>query len=318
MSSTTALKTKKAVRRDDPEVFVNHVLLDICSACGADCIYCLHQAAGLTPSKLMKPEHFQAIVEILRQEKYELIYVYQSGEAFLHPQYPDFLPEIAERGMDSSTATKLFMPIKWDRLDAALERCDATDSSVEFLITIDAITQEAQSKIGPGIQTEMVKANLVRMAEMQEKHPSVRCLLDTVVNAHNEHDIDVMLAYFKELGFLRWFPKQMGYFMPYHAREQDIENIAAAEPKTDRCPARFTVRDGEIFPTVVQTRCDLGAPAISPEGDVTICCHDMLHRYRLGNVVEQGSLRTIIASEAYQTIANRGRDMSLDICQGCN
>jgi MoaA/NifB/PqqE/SkfB family radical SAM enzyme len=153
---------------------------------------------------------------------------------------------------------------------------------------------------------------------MQRRRPSLHVLLDTVVNAYNEHDLDAMVAWFKSLSFKRWFPRQMGYFMPYHARQQDIENIAAAQPKTDRCPARFTVENGEIIPAVTMTKCELGAPAISPEGDVTICCHDMLHRHRLGNVVEQSSLRNIIASDTFQQAANQGKRMSLDICQGCN
>ncbi len=302
----------------DPSEYANHVLLDICTGCGADCVYCLHQAAGLVESKLMNEETFFAIADVLQREGYELVYLYQSGESLLHPKYPDFLAGIAERGMNSSTATKLFMPIDFDRLSAALDRCDVTGQTVEFLITIDALDQDVQSKIGPGIRTDMVKANLPEMAALQAKHSSMKCLMDTVVTAHNENQVDEIAVYLRGLGFTRWFPKRMGYFMPSLARTVDLVAIAKAVPKGGENPARFSIVDGVLVPAEEQSRCDLGAPGVSPEGDVTVCCHDMLHRNRLGNIVEVGSLRKIMESEVFQRAARKGRRMGLDICKGCN
>lgn len=302
----------------DPSEYKNHVLLDICTACGADCIYCLHQAANLAPSKIMSREHFFVIADILQREGYELVYLYQSGESFLHPDYCDFIVAIAERGMASNTATKLFMPIKWDKLDAALTRCDATGKTVEFLITVDSLDQEAQDKIGPGINIERVKSNLIEMARLNEAHPHMKCILDTVVNAYNEHQIEQIEAHIKGLGFTQWFAKRMGYFMPSLARKEDLVMIGAAIPSSTEHPARFSIVDGELIPAEEQSRCDLGGPAVSPEGDVTVCCHDMLHLNRLGNVIEMGSLRDIIASDRFQKAADKGRNMGLKICRGCN
>lgn len=304
----------------DPAEYENHVSLDICTACGAKCVYCLHQAAGLARPRLMTKEVFLAMADILQREGFELVYLYQSGESFLHPAYPEFVASIAERGMNSSTATKLFMPIDFDELDAALDRCDPTGRTVEYLITVDAMTQEVQDRIAPGIHTETVRANLVEMAEMQQRHSCMKCVLDTVVNAHNENQLDEITAFIKDAGFesAYWYPKRMGYFMPRLADEDDLLTIAAAVPRSEAHAARFRVVDGRLVPYEEQHRCDLGPPAISPEGDVTVCCHDMLHQHRLGNVVEVGSLRRILASNRFGEAASKGRNMALGICQGCN
>ena len=67
-------------------------------------------------------------------------------------------------------------------------------------------------------------------------------------------------------------------------------------------------------------RCDFlfPIPAISAEGDVTICCHDMLHKLRLGNVLEEGSLRKVLRSERFQKALAAGQKGKLEICRGCN
>jgi len=302
----------------DPSAYENHIIVDICTACGADCVYCLHQAAGLATPRLMPRESFMTLVDILARERYELVYLYQSGEPLLHPDFSEFLVAVAERGMNSSTATKIFSKIDFSALDAALTRCDATGRTAEFLITIDALSQEAQDKIGPGIRTEAVKRNLAGMARLNAAHPSMKCLLDTVVNAYNEKDLGAITAFMRELGFTKWFPKRMGYFMPSLARKQDLDAIADAVPENAEHAARFSIVEGRLVPSEEQHACDLGAAVINPEGDVTVCCHDMLHKNRLGNVLEAGSVRAVLAARPFQEAAAKGRVMGLPICQGCN
>lgn len=302
----------------NPSQYDNHIILDICTACGADCVYCLHQAAGLAKPKLMPRESFFKIIDILEAEGYELVYLYQSGESFHHPNYFEFVTAVAERNMDSSTATKLFMPIDWDAFDQALARCEKTGRYVEYLVTVDALNQNAQDKIGPGIKTEAVKANLAKLAELNSKYDCMRCILDSIVHANNEHNIDEFPAYFSRLGFDTWYPRRMGYFMPSFARKEDLQAIAAVVPSSTEHPARFSIIDDELIPYEPQKRCDLGAAAVSPDGDLTVCCHDMLHINKLGNILETGSLREIMASDRFQEAANKGRNMQLPICQGCN
>lgn len=299
-------------------VYENHIIVDICTACGADCVYCLHQAAGLATPRLMPRATFMTLVEILEREEYELVYLYQSGEPLLHPNYTEFLSAVAERGMNSSTATKVFSKIDFGQLDVALARCDATGRKAEFLITVDALSQDAQDRIGPGIRSEVVKKNLAGMARLNHAHSSMKCVLDTVVNAYNEKDLDAIAAYMKELGFTTWFPKRMGYFMPTLARPQDLEAIAKAVPTSTEHAARFSIINGGLVAYEEQHACDLGPAVINPEGDVTVCCHDMLHKNRLGNVIQANSVRDVLAAPAFQAAAARGRVMGLPICQGCN
>ncbi len=311
-------KTLYRLAGRDPSRYDDHIIIDICTACGADCVYCLHQAAGLAKSKLMPRESFLKIADILHSEAYELVYLYQSGESFHHPDYFEFVAAIAERDMDSSTATKLFMSVNWEAFDQTLAVCETTGRYVEYLVTVDALDQDVQNKIGPGIRTDTVKANLEKLAELNQKYDCMRCILDTVVHANNEHEIDRFPAYFSKLGFQTWYPRRMGYFMPSFARKEDFEAIAAVVPSSKEHPARFSIIENELIPSEPQKRCDLGAAAIGPDGDLTVCCHDMLHVNKLGNILEVGSLRKIISSDRFDQAANKGRNMQLPICQGCN
>ncbi len=302
----------------NPSQYDNHVIIDICTACGADCVYCLHQAAGLAKSKLMKREDFFTIVDILQAEGFELVYLYQSGESFHHPNYFEFVEAVAKRGMNSSTATKLFMKIDWEAFDCTMAACEDTGCYVEYLVTVDALSQDVQDKIGPGIRNDAVMANLEELAKLNEKYSCMRCILDTVVHAHNEDHIDAFPKYFSELGFSKWYPRRMGYFMPSFARKEDFRAIAEVVPQSKEHAARFSIVDDKLVPYEEQKKCDLGAPSIGPDGYLTVCCHDMLHVNKLANVLEYGSMRKALASQAFQDAADKGRQMKLPICQGCN
>ncbi len=107
----------------------------------------------------------------------------------------------------------------------------------------------------------------------------------------------------------------MGYYMGYMIQQEDIDMIAVMEPKHIR--KRFSVKNGELISHKSSCRNFL-MPVIGVDGQVTVCCHDMLYHEAVWNILETGSLNTIIGSNDYKTKVNLGRKMRLPICKGCN
>lgn len=292
------------------------VLIDICTACGARCLYCLHQHGNLGKRQLMNKDVFMQIADILAREKFKLVLLYMSGEPFLHPDLPDFVVALTERGMDISIATKLHVPIDFEHLDKALCHADLTGRKVQLLVTVDTLRADTQRKIAPGIDTTRVRNNLAIMAKLRDQHRSLTPECTTVVNRCNEEQLEEIRSGLADLGFKSWCPRQMGYYMGYMATQEDLTIIRDFEPRNSTYRARFQIKNGKLVSFM--KRCDPGPPAITPEADITVCCHDMLHILKLGNVLQEGSVRRILASETFRKTADAGRRMKLSICKGCN
>ncbi len=291
------------------------VLLDTSTVCTARCVYCVHQRNKLGKPQLISKDIFRKVINILAQER-KFVYLYQSGDPFLHPDIVEFIISVALNGMDSSTATKLYMPIDFEKLDRGLGLCDATGKKAELLVTLDSFNLDKLKLIAPGINLLRVKGNLSELAKLQ-KHSSFKVVFTTVVNRYNEDDLNEIKNTLLEYGFKIWSPKQMGYYMPYVATQDDINAITDALPRNPKYRARFDVWDGKIV--AKNPKCDtIQPPVITPNGDVAICCHDMLHKQVQGNILKEGSLRKIMQSRIYKQSIIAGRRMELDICQGCN
>ena len=266
--------------------------------------------------RLMSNEAFTRIVDVLAREGFQRVYTYLSGEPFMHPDIYEFIAEVAEHGMSSSTATKLSVPIDFDRLDRALARADAAEGKAQFLVTVDSFRQETLRRIAPGISLDRVESELTECAELRERHKSATFVFDTVVNRYNEGELDEIRSTLAELGFTSWYPKQMGYYHSRFANDEDVSTIADAVPENVEYRARFEVADNEIV--CRKESCRIGACVIGPEGEDTLCCHDMLYELNFGNVLKEGSLRRIMASRAFREAFAAGRKMKLEICKGCN
>ena len=113
------------------------------------------------------------------------------------------------------------------------------------------------------------------------------------------------------MGALTWGVKAMGYYKLHELTPEQREEVMKVAPKSSRFNSRVHCEP--------EKGCKyLATPTISPEGNVSICCHDMLEEYNTGNVIEVGSMRKIVESEAFLSIQRQGRARSLPMCKGCN
>ena len=292
---------------DDP-------LIDISTGCSAKCRYCLHQYKNIAPSRIMDRAVFYNIIGIIAKEGLKRVYLYMSGEPVLHPLFYDFLHTTTIFKIVPNVASKL--PVLFDSRgmeDILFE----TEVPIEFDITVDSIDRETQKKIAPGLNTEVVLENIKRVAELRKRYSNkFKVNVITVVNRYNEDNLHSLKSYFNNLG-LPWAPKSMGFYMGYKVDDGDVKNISDLATRWNMRKRRFKIIGGKIVSN--KKKCgSMLKPAISVDGDVSICCHDMLFEINAGNILKEGSLKKIISSDKYQKLYKAGRKMNLHICKGCN
>lgn len=288
------------------------VLVDICTSCSAKCKYCLHQYRNMVPGKMMSKEVFYKIIDILTKEKYFHMCPYLSGEPLLHPQYWEFMTLASNAGIMTNTASKLYFDIDKKKM---ISTFSSLSSPMHFDITIDADNQDIQNKIAKNINNDKVYENLKTLVSSIDQAP-VSVSVITVVNAFNEDRLQKILEMIHKCGVKMWHPKSMGYYMGYKIQQEDKDTIACMEPKWN-IDKRFSIKNGEI--TSYKLTCEsFLVPVIGVDGQVTICCHDMLYQEAAWNVIDTGSLDAIVYSKEYRAKINLAMKLGLSICKGCN
>lgn len=276
------------------------VLFDISSACPARCRYCLHQSLGLASNRFVSLDNARAILDILSKENFRYVYLYMSGEPTCHPQFIDLVKLLPPRGITGNVATKLTVPIPWGLLKGM---------PIVLDVTVDSLQQESQHHIAPGIRTEVVLRNL---AELKGILPMT---VTTVVNRYNEDELPSLADYFRKRG-IPWRAKPMGYYMGSHITQEAVKQAEDLLPRNPRYAARFKIENGKVISRV--ERCPFGDPAISADGSVTVCCHDMLFEIETGNMLKAGSLLRVLNGGLYRKFRKLGNERKLSICRGCN
>jgi len=287
-------------------------LLDITTVCTARCIYCFHQYKKLAPKKHMERCVFQGIVDILRREGFRFIHLYMSGEPIYHPEFYDFLEIITQAGIAVDIASKLPAPLDFEKLKFVLEKSPVR---VSWLLTVDGATQDVLSKVAAGLRVNTVVANLEGLRRLYELPFGMGVRASTVVNAFNVKSLSSIRILMRRVG-IPWEPKCMGSMSGNLATSEDIEHLGSIAAGGKFKPSRFKVVDGCIVPN--NKKCQMLKPAISVDGNVSICCHDTLFQVNAGNVLEAGSLRNILNSEKYKRLRKAGTNRTLPICNNCS
>lgn len=286
-------------------------MIDVCSACTAKCKYCLHQYRNFVKGRMMDAEKFIDLIDILSFEGYDYIYPYLSGEPMLNKNYWSMVSYMSYKGITSNTASKLCFKIDFAEAEQVINNLI---NPIHFDITIDADCQEVQDNISRGIDNNQVFENLKRLYEISYGK-KVTFSVVTVKNKFNENRLEKISKRISECGKFKWAVKQMGYYMGYRMTPEDMAMISEMSCSDNQ---RFSIgSDGTIKSNMKQCSSFL-KPVIGPDGEVTICCHDMLYKESRWNVFDTGSLDKIVNSAEYQALVEKGKRMELEICEGCN
>jgi hypothetical protein len=178
---------------------------------------------------------------------------------------------------------------------------------------LDAIEQKVQDTISDGTRTDVVLKNLDSVFKITRSN--IDASVTTVLTSGNQPYIDDMKKYVSKFG-IKLCTKGMGYYMSDDANQDEINEMSGMLP-TGGVRNRFMVDGGKIIGK--KTFCgSMMKPIINADGDVSICCHDMLFEEKCGNILAEGSLNKVLNSQQYKNKVKLGSDMKLGICRGCN
>ena len=300
------------------------ISVDIFTGCSCSCRYCfvhLHPIRG----RSMTPENFKALVNIFDKEEYNFVYLYNSGEPFLHPNVYEFIQQLRARKIRVNVATKFSCKMDWDRFAVAPPH--------ELLITLDSLKEEVAKRVAPGLDLSLVKENLKCLSKwFKALDQSVRPLLvfNLTVNSLNYSEIEDIHTYVHDLFVLHNLPvnfggKGMGLGFGCSTEEEVREAVKEGGFLwTDKFhEVRFRIEGGMIVPLYDERCwpngrvCDM-IPVIGWDGSLLPCCHDFFHKSSMGNVFERGSIDQILQSPEGLATLERGRKLELPICRWCN
>lgn len=291
------------------------ISIDVSSVCYADCIYCLHQRQKMITPQNIKLETARKILDIINHDSFSTIVTPLTGEAFCNPILCDILEEIAIRFQRGIVATKLIVPVYMRRLARLLQRFQHHGSTLEIAITLDSVRQSTLEKISPGIHLPTVLGNIQRLCELRSRFASLEITMQTVVTKYNETELEELRVWANAKN-ISWVAKQLQYYMASLASRENIDLIKSAYPTMKEYQVRFRWEGEKIISKI--GHCPSLNPAIALNGDLLICCMDMLVKHPVGNILEVGSIRGLLNSEKFKYLSSEADARRLSICQDCN
>lgn len=295
------------------------LIVDIYTGCPHKCYYCYPHYFDKIKTKYMPLDKYRALVDMVIAEgkKIRHILPYLSGEPILHKDFFEILSYTAQKDLSCTIATKLGLKMDFARLEKVFLDFLIHRRTLKFDITVDGLPEDIL-KNAKNIDYGIVWDNLERLSKLVNSGYGnyVKCSLRTVVTSYNENNLDLIEKRLKGLGFDGWFAKAMGYYCLFED-EVDLTEVEKLLPTNPKWRARISIEGGAV--KHMSKKCKfVGVPVISPDGQLTICCHDMMYKVNCGNIFEAGGIDVLLQSLAYKEAAALGAEKKLDICRGCN
>ncbi|MGI9372147.1 MAG: radical SAM protein [Hyphomicrobiales bacterium] len=284
----------------------NIIIIDVTNSCNLRCPVCPVTIAMNRPRGMMSLEVFKAIVDDFKGSDHKpAMYFNFSGEPTMNPKLPDFVAYAHDNGHEtflSTNATKLTRPMCEKLIKAGLGR---------VYLCMDGFSKEAQENYRVRSDFDSVKANIEMFLEVRSelgvKNPF--CVLQTLLTAYSEDQVDDMQAWAEDQGFdqIRLKTFSLGSYTTEDER-QEFGHFLPTKEEYLRHPTE-KVREICIEP-LIQT-------VVFWNGDLGLCCIDYDQMIQLPNLKEDGFLKAYRSDEA-ASARKKGYLKQFDICKECS
>ena len=278
--------------------------------CNLRCPECPSGLRSFTrPTGTADLELFRQTVDQLHSHLIYLLLYFQ-GEPYLHPHFLDMVSYASKR--------KIFVATSTNGHYLTEEKAKATVESglSEVIISVDGVTQETYQSYRVGGKLEKVKEgirNLVK-ARQAAQSTSPHIVLQFLVVAPNEHEIDAVKKMGKELGVDKVALKT--------AQIYDFEQGHPLIPSQDRYSRYRKGADGRYrIKNPLDNQCWKlwYGVEITWDGKILPCCFDKDAQYQMGDLQQQ-TFKEIWRSAPYQEFRNdllQSRS-EIDMCRNCS
>jgi len=282
------------------------IIIDVTNLCNLRCPVCPVTFAMTRPRNLMKMDVFRAIIDDFRDiESKPEIYFNFSGEPTLNANLPAFIAYATRHGHKtflSTNATKLDEPMCEKLIESGLGRVN---------LCMDGFSKEAQETYRVRSDFDKVKANIELFLATRKRlgRTNPECVLQTLLTAYSEDQVDDMTAWANDAGFdkVRFKTFSIG---SYTSDEEKQKYGHFLPTKTEyKRHVEGIVRPTCMTPTF-QT-------VVFWNGDLGLCCIDYDQMIKLPNVLDNGFMQAYLSDEAVKA-RQAGYLKKFEICQGCS
>ncbi len=282
------------------------IIIDVTNLCNLRCPVCPVTFAMTRPRNLMKMDVFRAIIDDFRDiDAKPEIYFNFSGEPTLNANLPDFIAYATKHGHKtflSTNATKLDETMCERLIEAGLGRVN---------LCMDGFSKEAQETYRVRSDFDKVKANIELFLDTRKRLGSAtpECVLQTLLTAYSEDQVDDMAAWANGAGFdkVRFKTFSIG---SYTSEEEKREHSHFLPTKTEYKRHGEGIAQPTCMTPTFQT-------VVFWNGDLGLCCIDYDQMVKLPNVLDKGFINAYLSDEAVAA-RHAGHLKQFDICQGCS
>jgi len=263
-------KARRRFRPHEVMPFAQAIHIEVTNACNLKCVMCPRTTMD-RPVGHMSRELFAKLVAELapRRAWIESVALMGLGEPFLHKD----LFALARLARDAALPN-LYTSTNVTLLDEERVNRLFADNVFDLLIcSVDGVTKQTYESVRPGQSYEIVENNMERLLaakrERGAKRPAIE--LQILLMKQTENEVEAFCE--------RWAP-MLGPTDRILVKEADtfggqVPDVRIAAQQRREPAARFACR---------QLWKDL---SIGWDGQVTVCCKDVLYKLAVGNVAEE-------------------------------
>ena len=282
------------------------IVIDVTNVCNLRCPVCPVTIAMTRRRGLMKLDVFKLIIDDFKTDAEKpAIYFNFSGEPTMNPVLPDMVAYASENGHEtfiSTNATKLEDEMCERLIKAGLSRIN---------LCMDGFSKEAQETYRVNSDFDEVKENIERFLKVRTrlgaKNPIT--VLQTLLTAYSEHQIDEMTAWARAAGFDRIRYKT--FSIGSYTTEEEKSVATRFLPTRDE----FKRHPTDLGRATCNT--PLYQTVVFWNGDLGLCCIDYDQMVQLPNIAEVGFKKAYLSKPALEA-RRKGFLKQFDICKGCS
>lgn len=285
------------------------MMIEPTNICNLRCPLCITGSKMMTRADgFMSLDHYKHLIDEMSPYLMHVT-LWSQGEPFVNKSFLDMISHTSSKGIRTMTSTNgHFLKENADRI---------VESGLSTLIVaMDGATQETYEQYRVNGKFDKVYEGMkaVTAAKKRKNSQTPVIELQFIVMKHNEHEIQRIHELASECGANTVSLKTAQVY----TKEQADEFLPTLEKYR-----RYQNANGELqmrMDEINFCRWTLLCPVVNWDGTVSPCCFDKNADYPLGNVFEEGGMRSIWKNKTYANFRRRVLEdrKAIPICTNCS
>jgi radical SAM protein with 4Fe4S-binding SPASM domain len=276
--------------------------------CNLKCPECPSGTGSLTrPLGILDITNFEKIIDEIKYTTFYIQMFFQ-GEPFINKNIFKMIRYAKKNNIYTSISTNGLL-FNENNINEIIN-----DPPDKLIFSIDGMSEETYTKyrIGGNFERAIKSLKLLVETKKNAKKRLPFIELQFIAMKHNEHEIEKVIEFGKDIGVDKVLIKSM--------QVSSYQSALEFLPQNNKY-SRYLIKDGKlIFKNKLKNKCFAlwRSSVITWDGSVAPCCFDKDAKYNMGNIIEE-KFENIWKNEKYKkfrkaVLTNR---KGVDICTNC-